>query len=54
MDMHDLGDALVGSGFADPVMEMEQLTLTYERFDDLLRDLEGTGGLSTRSSTGAH
>jgi len=52
MDMHDLGDALVGNGFADPVMEMEQLTLTYERFDDLLRDLQGTGGLSTRSSTG--
>jgi malonyl-CoA O-methyltransferase len=22
-DMHDLGDALVGAGFADPVMEME-------------------------------
>ena len=52
MDMHDLGDGLVASGFADPVMEMEQLTLTYERFDDLLRDLGGTGGLSTRSSTG--
>src|SRR3954449_11358146 len=52
MDMHDLGDALLGSGFADPVMEMEQLTLTYERFDDLLRDLKGTGGLSTRTSSG--
>jgi malonyl-CoA O-methyltransferase len=52
MDMHDLGDALVGSGFADPVMEMEQLTLTYGGFDGLLRDLKGTGGLSTRSSSG--
>src|SRR6185369_915593 len=29
VDMHDLGDALVGAGFADPVMEMETLTLEY-------------------------
>jgi len=31
---------------------MEQLTLTYGGFDGLLRDLKGTGGLSTRSSSG--
>ena len=29
VDMHDLGDMLVQAGFADPVMEMEPLTLTY-------------------------
>jgi len=28
-DMHDLGDLLVAAGFADPVMEMEMLTLVY-------------------------
>jgi malonyl-CoA O-methyltransferase len=28
-DMHDIGDMLAAAGFADPVMEMEQLTLTY-------------------------
>lgn len=28
-DMHDIGDMLVATGFADPVMEMEMLTLTY-------------------------
>lgn len=28
-DMHDIGDLLVAAGFADPVMEMEMLTLTY-------------------------
>ena len=33
IDMHDLGDMLVRSGFADPVMEMEYLTLTYARVD---------------------
>ena len=27
--MHDIGDMLVGAGFADPVMDMETLTLTY-------------------------
>jgi malonyl-CoA O-methyltransferase len=29
IDMHDLGDALVGAGFSDPVMDMEMLTVTY-------------------------
>jgi malonyl-CoA O-methyltransferase len=28
-DMHDIGDMLAAAGFADPVMEMEMLTLTY-------------------------
>lgn len=28
-DMHDIGDLLVAAGFADPVMEMEMLTLAY-------------------------
>ncbi len=28
-DMHDLGDMLVAAGFADPVMDMEMITLTY-------------------------
>lgn len=29
-DMHDWGDALAAAGFADPVMDVERLTLTYE------------------------
>jgi malonyl-CoA O-methyltransferase len=48
LDMHDLGDLLVGSGFADPVMDMEYLTLTYPRVEDLFRDLRGSGSLSAR------
>ncbi|MCX8085728.1 MAG: methyltransferase domain-containing protein [Rhodocyclaceae bacterium] len=28
-DMHDIGDLLARCGFADPVMEMEMITLTY-------------------------
>ena len=29
LDMHDIGDMLVAAGFADPVMDMEMITLTY-------------------------
>lgn len=43
IDMHDLGDALVHAGFADPVMEMEMVTLEYATVDALLRELKGLG-----------
>lgn len=43
IDMHDLGDMLVGCGFADPVMDMEVVKLTYDSFDDLLRELQSAG-----------
>jgi len=44
-DMHDLGDMLVGCGFADPVMDMEVLTLTYDDFDALLAELRASGSM---------
>ncbi len=43
IDMHDLGDMLVGCGFADPVMDMEVLTLTYDGFDEMLDELRAAG-----------
>ena len=43
VDMHDLGDALVRAGFADPVMDVERLTLTYADVLGLLRDLKQLG-----------
>ena len=43
VDMHDLGDALVHAGFADPVMEMEVITLEYTGVDRLARDLRLAG-----------
>ena len=43
IDMHDLGDMLVGCGFADPVMDMEVLTLTYVGFDEMLGELRAAG-----------
>lgn len=42
-DMHDLGDMLVESGYADPVMDMEVVTLTYEDLDALFGDLKQAG-----------
>lgn len=43
VDMHDLGDMLVESGFADPVMDQEVLTLTYADPQALLTDLRHWG-----------
>jgi malonyl-CoA O-methyltransferase len=42
-DMHDVGDALLRTGFADPVMEVENLTLAYGRVFDLMRELKRVG-----------
>lgn len=43
IDMHDVGDALLQSGFADPVMDMEMLTLTYKDVQSVMRDLKQIG-----------
>jgi malonyl-CoA O-methyltransferase len=42
-DMHDWGDLLVQSGFAEPVMDMERITLTYPSVQRLLADLRQMG-----------
>lgn len=43
-DMHDYGDMLVAAGFADPVMDVERLTLTYADAASLWRDVRALGG----------
>jgi malonyl-CoA O-methyltransferase len=43
VDMHDLGDALLAAGFADPVVDMEYITLTYATPRALLAELKGIG-----------
>jgi malonyl-CoA O-methyltransferase len=48
-DMHDIGDMLVGAGFAAPVMDMEILTLTYEDAGMLLADLRASGQTNARA-----
>lgn len=44
IDMHDLGDAMVDAGFADPVMDMERLTLTWATAEDMLAEWRTWGG----------
>ena len=43
IDMHDLGDALVRSGLAAPVMDVERITLTYADVRKLMGDLKAIG-----------
>ena len=43
VDMHDIGDMLVGAGFGDPVMQMEYMTLTYGDAWAMVRDLKAIG-----------
>jgi malonyl-CoA O-methyltransferase len=57
VDMHDIGDMLVGAGYADPVMDMEYLTLTYETPRALMSELKSLGATNatqgrTRGLTG--
>ncbi len=42
-DMHDWGDMLVQTGFAEPVMDMERITLSYETPARLLQELAELG-----------
>jgi malonyl-CoA O-methyltransferase len=42
-DMHDWGDMLVHAGFAEPVMDMEKITLTYVNPEKLVEDLRRLG-----------
>lgn len=42
-DMHDIGDMLLAVGFADPVMDMEMIKLTYSSPRGLIRDQRHLG-----------
>jgi malonyl-CoA O-methyltransferase len=42
-DLHDIGDMLMEAGFADPVMEMETITLTYDDVRAVMQDLKSIG-----------
>jgi len=55
IDMHDIGDALLQDGFAEPVMEAEILTLTYDSVDALMHDLKAIGANVTANTlSGGH
>lgn len=44
MDMHDLGDGLLKAGFADPVLDVDRLTISYDSAEKLFADLTAAGG----------
>ena len=57
IDMHDIGDALLTSGFRDPVLERDDFTLTYADARELMRELRAIGATNAdaqrqRSLTG--
>lgn len=57
VDMHDIGDALLVSGFRDPVLEREDFILTYADAPTLMHELRAIGATNAdtrrqRSLTG--
>lgn len=49
IDMHDLGDALMRAGFAEPVMDTERLTITYRTVEAFRRELRDSGSRNLAS-----
>ena len=43
VDMHDVGDAMLAAGFAQPVVDAETIRMEYRDFRSLLDDLRNTG-----------
>lgn len=52
IDMHDVGDALMRIGFAQPVMDMEKIVLTYDSARDVMSDLKSIGAHNATSGRG--
>jgi malonyl-CoA O-methyltransferase len=46
--MHDIGDALLAAGFAEPVMDTERLTITWADPVRMLADVRALGGDASR------
>ena len=51
-DMHDIGDALVRSGFASPVLDVERYTLSYLDVRRVAADLKATGARNATAGRG--
>ena len=43
VDMHDVGDALLATQWAEPVMDSERITVTYRALRTLMQDLKHIG-----------
>jgi malonyl-CoA O-methyltransferase len=53
IDMHDLGDALVRARLAEPVLDVENFTLTYRDALTLMRELKEIGAHNAAQGRGA-
>lgn len=47
IDMHDVGDALIRSGFSSPVLECDPITVNYDDVNAVMRDLRGIGAVNS-------
>ena len=52
VDMHDVGDAMLRAGFADPVVDAEIIRMEYRSFRRLLDDLREIGASRLRADLG--
>lgn len=50
VDMHDVGDAMVAAGFAQPVVDAETIRMEYGDFRALLQDLKNIGASNAEVS----
>lgn len=48
-DLHVYGDLMVQAGLADPVMDMEHITLTYPDVAGVMQDIRGVGAVNAVS-----
>ena len=48
-DMHNIGDAVMAAGIADPVLDVDKLTVTYATVAKLYADLSSCGARNTLS-----
>lgn len=48
IDMHDIGDFLLQTGFEDPVMDRENVELHYDHVNTLMNDLKHIGATNAR------
>lgn len=48
-DMHDIGDGLVRAGLADPVLDVDRLSVSYDDTDKLFADLTRAGARNSLS-----
>jgi malonyl-CoA O-methyltransferase len=48
IDMHDYGDMMMRAGLADPVVDVERMTLTYADAIQLMREIKLIGGANAQ------